>query len=136
MSVPRIIPRRGALLAGMLAVLGASAAVAQIPRKPIPKDTATKPVAKATHIQIQKEQTSGGEVMPLARVDTMKVFDTIVLINAARDDSIRDEQFRKDSVINAFLREGLIRSLKAEAAAERDRIVFVQTQKEQAAAAG
>jgi len=116
---------RGRLVLSVAALFGAAVlARSQVPAKPLPKDTAAKkptpitqagkPIAPTAPIKIRKEtNVSGGEVVKLpAKVDSSapcEVVMTKTVIDPARDDSIKDAQWRFDSVTAAF-QEGVMRA--------------------------
>src|SRR6185295_20417285 len=98
MSITRST-RRGAFVAATIGALFGLAGLAtgQVPVKPAPKDTvakvkqAGKTKAATPKIKIAKEQTSGGEVVPV--IEISKPCDTVtkvvVTFDPLRDDSIR-----------------------------------------------
>lgn len=120
MSGTSSIRRRATLFLSALALVGvAGLAGSQVPTKPPPKDTtvkqqgkaktpATKPAPRTEqkHIKIQKEVTSGGEVVP-------PVEPCPPVPPAVDEQAVRAEQYRLDSTAAALERDRLMRDNEA-----------------------
>jgi opacity protein-like surface antigen len=138
MSTKRALARIATAVATLALIVGTpQTSVGQVTKKPVPRDTVVKPQA-SPRIKITKENTSGGEVVPVPVVcETLTV--NVPLIDFARDDSIRRNQYWLDSTATSFdlarMRSEMMRSVtdaearvRAEWAASNERAAIALKQ--------
>ena len=113
MSLTRSLARGALALAGLMLMAAPPPVGGQVPtKKPVPRDSTVKsktPVATSsatTRIKIGKEQTAGGEVVPLP-VARDTIVTTVYVTDPAHDAIIRAEQHRLDSIAESLVRARL-----------------------------
>ena len=104
-------------LVGIGMALIATAAFAQVPKKPTPK----KDTTAAQHVKIRKEVptkgVAGGEVV----LQAQPCEATVPTFDPKRDEAIRMEQYKLDSIAAALEKDRMAARLQAQFAAEREK---------------